>query len=241
MQIVVCDKDRSSFENIEHCLQNWAKENHHEDAVMIRLFTSGEDLLDEWETGLQIDILFIDVKIPDDIESMQVAKIIFRENEHIPFVFYSDNTDYALEGYKVNALRFLRKPISQENISECMDIAWRQWELRHRQSVAIESGRRILFLPSDSIICVESSGHNLRLSTADMKGTYEIRSSMEKILGSLPEKLYVRCHRAYIVNIMYVRKFEKNTLTLSNGMQIPVGRKYAQAVAASIRLCKPET
>ncbi len=241
MQIVVCDKDRASLENVTNCLENWIKANHHEDVVMIRLFTSSEDLLNEWDSGMLIDILFTDVRIPDDIEGIQVARIIFRENEHILFVFYSSDMDYAPEGYKVNALRFLRKPVTQENINECMDIAWRQWELRHHQSVAIESGRRLLFLPSDSIICIESYGHNLRLSTTDLKETYEVRANMEKIMKSLPEKLYVRCHRSYIINMMYVRKYEKNTLTLSNGMLIPVGRKYAQAVAASLRQYEPET
>lgn len=228
MNIVICDDELIYRQSIHEKVDNWAESNDHSAAIMVYEFQSSEDMLEEWEHGLSIDMILIDIQIPNEMSGLETAKRIYSKNEHIPIVFVTNYSEYACEGYKVNALRYIRKPVRQSDIDECLNIVWRRWKMRHSNAITIYSAKQTLNLPVDTVLIIESIGHMVNITTIDEIGTYVIRSKLEPILAQLPVKLFAQCHRSYIVNVMYVRKFQNSEITMNNGVVVPIGRKYAR-------------
>lgn len=228
MTIVICDDEQQYCDSIAAAVMEWAEVNHHTDAVMIRTYLSSEDLLEAWERGLQIDMLFLDIQIPRELDGMEVANTIFQRDEYIPIAFVTNYSEYACEGYRVNALRYILKPVRQQAIDDCMDIAWHRWKLAQTESIRIDTEKQTVLLPVQDVICVEAYDHQLLIySTSDTP--LEVRGRISDYEKVLPSSLFARCHRSYIVNVRYVRKLQRDLLMLAGGKSIPIGRKYSSA------------
>ena len=228
MNIAICDDEQYYRNAIESAIIHWAQNSHHEDAVMIRSFSSGEDLLEAWNHGLQIDMLFLDIQIPQELSGMEVAKTIFEKDEHIPIAFVTNYSEYACEGYRVNALRYILKPVEQKAIDDCMNIAWHHWALAQTESIRIDTEKQTVLLPIQDIVCIESFDHQLLIHSVS-NSPLEVRGRISDYEDILPNSLFARCHRSYIANVSYVRRLQKDSLMLAGGKVVPIGRKYSPA------------
>ena len=227
MNIVVCDDESIYRGSISDKIEMWARQQKKGNAVAIRAFSSSEELLEAWERGLRIDLLFLDVQIPNELSGIEIAKQIHSVDEYIPIVFITNYIEYACEGYLVNALRYIVKPIDQASINECMEIAWKRWSLAQQESLRVEYGKQLMMVPIRSIIMLESLGHMLKIHIAGVNDGIELRARLKDYYMKLPAGLFSQCHKSYIVNVMYVRKIQPNEIVLANGTQVSLGRKYA--------------
>ena len=74
MNIVICDDEKVYIDSIAQKVRTWAVQKNLEGLISLRSFVSSEDLLYAWDNGLTIDILFIDLKIPNELGSLELAK-----------------------------------------------------------------------------------------------------------------------------------------------------------------------
>lgn len=236
MNVIICDDEKMFLVSIEQKVLQWAQKNGHTKGLVMHTFTSGEDLLEAWQHGLQVDALFLDIQIPGEMSGLAVAKEIHQSNEYIPIVFITSYGEYAEEGYVVNALRYLRKPVSERAIAECMDILWRRWELQHTDCVVIDLPTQVLRLPVKSILFIEVTGHYCIVQTADSNTVYKVKQSLEMIRNKLPRDLFVQCHRSFIVNLMYIRHIASGNITMADGTILQIGRLYQQQLMKLFRL-----
>lgn len=226
MNIILCDDEPLFLSSLEQKIGMWAQKNGRVNSILIRKFTSSEDMLDAWEHGMQIDALFLDIQIPGEMNGLSAAKQIRATNDYLPIVFITGFAQYAEKGYEVSALRYLRKPVADDAVSQCMDIIWRRWALQNLNSVVLDLPTQILRLPVDAILYAEVSGHTCSVFTIDRENPYVFRQSIDYLRHKLPLDLFAQCHRSYVVNLMYVRRLTGNQLTMSDGTVIQIGRKY---------------
>lgn len=226
MNIIICDDEALFRSSIEEKILQWAHKNSHRNSVITHLFSSGEDLLDAWEHGLQVDAVFLDIQIPGEMNGVAVAKEIYCKNEYVPIVFVTGYGEYAEEGYVVNALRYLRKPVSERSIAECMNIIWRRWESQHNNCVLLDLPSQIIRLPVNNILYVEVRGHYCIIKTTDHAEEYKIKQQLEYIRKRFPKNLFVQCHRSYIINLMYVRHISHGQISMADSTIIQMGRVY---------------
>ena len=228
MHVFICDDEEICLRALENCITRWAEEHSRRPSVTVRQFRSSEDMLDVMEHGPYPDMLFMDIQIPGEMNGIQAAQQVFSKNEHIPIVFLTNYIEFACDGYKVNALRYLLKPVTQADIDECMDIAWRRWLLLRETAIVLESHSNVLSLPAETILYIEAVRHDLKFFTVDQAGEHTIRYTFKQLKKQLTSGLLVQCHRSFIVNVRYVRGFQNGTITLSTGKQIPIGRNFSQ-------------
>ena len=236
MQVIICDDESVYLDSIHQFIDQWAKRTLHTERIFVKEYHSSEDLLEYWENGMTIDLLFMDIQIPGEMSGMEVARQIHGQDEYIPIIFITNYSEYALEGYSVNALRYLKKPVSQKDIETCMDIVWRQWANGHDQFLTVTTNTQSIHVPIQAIIFAESISHILRISTSDELGIYEIRGTLERLEGKLPSEGFIRCHKSYIVSLRHVRRYKSGIITLSTGKEIPVGRKYVKSFSQKFRM-----
>lgn len=235
MNVILCDDEKLFLASIKQKIISWAQKNEHSGSIMVHTYTSSEDLLDAWEHGLQVDALFLDIQIPGELNGLALAKEIHRVNEYIPIVFITSYGEYAEEGYVVNALRYLRKPVSQQAISECMNILWRRWELQHTECIVVDMPTQVLRLPVNAILYVEVLGHYCIIKTSENEQGYRLRQPLENIRKKLPLHLFVQCHRSYIVNLMYIRHITNGGITMADSSILPIGKNFQHNLMKEFR------
>lgn len=222
MHITLCDDEPIFLHSLQRQLTQWAAQTGV--ALAIRAFSSAEMLLREWENGLQTDLLLLDIEMRAGISGMELAQRIRARNPNVMIAFVSNYAQYSCQGYEVNAMRFLTKPIENERLCECLNAALAQWKMAQAESIALDDmGSRVLLRREDILYAV-ADGHYLQIYQTASRAIVRTRMTLPQLLEQAHG--LARCHRAYAANLLYVRRVTRDGLLLAEGTHLPVGRKY---------------
>lgn len=234
MNIIICDDDRCVQETIAGAVDRWSLECNLNHAVVTYCFSSTEDLWEAWQKGLNVDLAFLDIEIPGELSGLELARLIRQTDNQVTIVFITNYSEYACDGYSVNALRYLRKPASDAQLFECLEIAYRQWDYAQASSIFMDIRKKKIILPYKQLLFIEAKAHYLAIHCTQ-HAPFEIRCRLSDMLEKLPKRLFVQCHRGFVVNLLYVRNVSRTMLTLAGNKQIPVGSKYAESVFEKVK------
>lgn len=231
MRILICDDEIHYANAIKESIERWKKKTGNV-SITYDVFRSSEDMLDSLRNQTIYDLVFLDIQFPTELNGLQVATQLRMLNDQVVIVFVSNYDEYAIDGYKVNALRFLTKPISDSQVFECLDIAYRQWQITSSNSVIIlETKQQMHKISIKSIVYIESRAHYLDIHTLNIEnGTITIRMKIGEILKDLPSDMFVQCHQSYIINLLYVQRLTRTCVTLTNNQETPMSLKYRDSV-----------
>ncbi len=199
----------------------------------IDLYPSGKDLLGKAEIPLQYDVIFLDISM-EEIDGLQTAEKLREMSAKVQIVFVTAYITYALEGYKVGAVRYLLKEDEslESSLKECMDtltdrMAYQQMTYRFDGP----DGKRDI--PLDSILYVESRLHKVlffvREDGVKEYSRYDKLAAVETELGRYG---FCRTHQSFLVNMKHVTGVERYQVTLENGAEINISKKYYKKVEA---------
>ena len=226
MEIFVCDDEAVYRDAVINCINRWKKSSGHSD-ILIKLFSSSEELLDYYENYTDVDLIFLDIKIPQEINGIKIARKIREINNKVYIVFITNYDEYVYDGYEVNALRFLRKPIVDDDIFFCCSYVYNRICQKQEDSISFNLKSSRIVLHYNEIMYIEAQSHTLYICTGGDNDKIKILLKLSDIIKLLPSKLFVYCHRSYIVNVSHIRIMTKTTLTLNNGIKIPISKTYA--------------
>lgn len=231
MRTLICDDEIHYANAIKESIERWKKKTGNV-SITYDVFRSSEDMLDSLRNQTIYDLVFLDIQFPAELNGLQVAKQLRMLNDQVVIVFVSNYDEYAIDGYKVNALRFLTKPISDNQVFECLDIAYRQWQITSANAVIVlETKQQIHKISNNSIVYIESRAHYLDIHTLNIENdTITIRMKIGEILKDLPSDMFVQCHQSYIINLLYVQRLTRTRVTLTNNQETPMSIKYRDAV-----------
>lgn len=190
----------------------------------------------------QVDLLFVDINMPD------INGIDFVRGLTDPplVIFTTAYSEYALEGFRLNAVDYLLKPFSFDDFSRAAEKACSLRELHRMRDeraasvstiesideasdnndyISIKSDYKVNLVRYNDIIYIESVGEYIRLHLKDgSKLTTLFR--LKNMETELPQRNFMRVHRSYIVNIDYVSSFARGKIYLSNGDYVPISINY---------------
>ena len=233
MNVVICDDEELFSSKIDAMVRAWAKAREREANVSTFVFSDPEDMLEQWENGLHIDLLFMDIEFTGEENGLYYTKQLFQKDPYIPIVFITNYAQYAVEGYEVNAIRFITKPASQEKINECLDICYQRWVDQYNAFFVFDGKSMAVRIPVREIIYLEVTGHYSIVYYEH--GTEKLRLRIQDAISRLPGNTFVQCHRSYIVNMMHIRKYQDGEVIMSNHHTVPVGRNYYAAFIRAFR------
>ena len=159
MKVLICDDERQYSDAINAAIQRWQMQQP-SSIVSVDTYNSSEDMLESLKCKTIYDLAFLDIQFPGEMNGLQVARELRLLNEQMVIVFISNYEEYAIDGYRVNALRFFYKPITDEQIFECLDLSYHQWQLMV-DAQAVQIIRR--FAAGQKIIVVDGDGLLLQL------------------------------------------------------------------------------
>lgn len=225
ISIGILEDEQMFSEMLKNSVLSWAREK--ECLAEIKTYLSGDSLLLDFESGIIFDMLFLDVMLPSGPNGMQVAKTIRAADPSVILVFLTSNLHYINEGYDVNALQYLIKPIRYPRLKKYLDKAYDiisdQKPTFYLYKNKIESSR-ILF---HEILYFTSSDQHIEIHTQTK--IFKEWKRLKDIERNLPIH-FVRCHRAFIVNIEAIRSIQQKTIVLMNYETIPIGDAFIKQV-----------
>jgi len=234
MKIAVIEDEPAHSQLLNTYLAAWSDQK--KIPVESFLFPSAESFLFAWEEEKDYDLLFVDIQMKA-MNGMELAKRIREENEEIAIVFTTGIDDYIEEGYEVEAMYYLRKPMSQEKISRCMDKLARRSQ--NTAYVLVHGSEESLKLSVRQITYLEAMGHGCLVETCSRlgeKAQYSITESISEMEKLLAPYGFLKCHRSYLCRLAGIRQINKTELLLDSGSVIPLSRRmYKEVNQAFIR------
>ena len=186
-----------------------------------------------------VDVMFVDINMPD-MNGLDFVKSL---QERPMLVFTTAYGEYALEGFKVEAIDYLLKPFSFDEFSASAKKVQKQFELlkNAKQSTeTLESNGNYLFIKSEyklvridlgEVTFIEGMKEYVRIHRPGEKPVMTLLS-MKSLEEKLPEDRFMRVHRSYIVNLEKVSTVERFRIVFDDKYRIPVSGNYKEKFQA---------
>ncbi len=222
MRIIICDDEK----NIQSLLKQKAKRFFAEKNIPCEILCcdSGEEVLTLARQEGSIDLLFLDIQMPGR-NGMEIARELRRRHKDILIIFVTALSDYVYEAFDVDALHYLVKPFTDEKLFQVLDKAVRQTaEPTQPRAILVKRGglsTKILF---SDIIYAEVFNRKVMLHT--IHGDIEYYGKLTDLSEQAGADFY-RTHRAYLVNLKYVEKYNASTVWLEQGTALLSKKQFS--------------
>ncbi len=187
-------------------------------------FPSGDALLKDYSPVY--DLLIFDIDMPGT-NGMDTARQVRRMGENVVILFITNIAQYAINGYEVEAVDYVLKPISYFDFSMKFKRALRRVRKKEEDRLVLDTLQGPVQVGVSDIRYVEVLDHYLTYHTKDQ--TYQVRGSFREHLPVLKEHHFSRCHKSYMVNLAYVKNIRSSGVVLED-LIIPLGRTYKDSI-----------
>lgn len=191
----------------------------------IDVFHSGKEILELKKTISQYNIIFLDINM-EEIDGIETAKEIRKITKDAYIVFVTAFVTYALEGYKVDAVRYLLKDDEclEKAMNECLEtILYKMDYDENKMLFEFQEGKKEIYL--EDILYIESNLHKLIFHMAGEDGTkYTMYARLDDINVLLQKNGFCRIHKSYLVNLRYVESVERYKVALFNGGSLGISK-----------------
>lgn len=179
----------------------------------------------------QIDLLFLDIQMPE-LNGLEFSKMV---NPHTRIVFTTAFEQYAIDGYRVNALDYLLKPISYVEFLQAANKAL-QWFERSPQteeieSIYVKSDYKLVQIELRKILYIEGLKDYIKIYTEGNARPVLSLMSMKSMEELLPSNRFMRVHRSFIVQKDKIRMVDRGRIVFDK-TYIPVSDSYKQVFQA---------
>jgi DNA-binding LytR/AlgR family response regulator len=175
----------------------------------------------------KVDLLFLDIKMPD-ISGIEFAQIL--KNGPL-VVFTTAYSEYAVQGFDLDAVDYLLKPFSLARFTKACNKALEMKNVRGEETpdfIFLKTGYEEEKVFLKDILYIEAAGNYMTYVLKERK--LMCRQNVPEALLALPEQDFVRVHRSFIVGVKHVGKIARQQVWV-NGVEIPVGASYEDGVA----------
>jgi len=189
-------------------------------------------------SACKVDLLLLDIQMPRfggldllrGLESPPLAIIV------------SAHRDHALDGYDLDVIDYLLKPVSAERLGTALDKARRRLQaasLPVERDIILKVDRAFRRFRLGEVTCFEAEGNFTRVWSSEQSVLATI--TLRKLEEMLSDETFVRLHKSFIVNVDAVTEFRSDVVTVANGAMIPIGRSYRGRASRALERLKPAT
>ena len=181
------------------------------------------------------DLIFLDINLPD-ISGIELIKSLVSPPE---VIFVSGSSDYAIEGFELNIIDYLLKPISFERFVKALNkYKCRISEQSRRtnstvKSIKITTGNKVYYLNVDDIEYIESMREFVKIHLVN-KETLIVKYVLRKLEEILPKDIFIRVHKSYIVSVNKIKSLSMKQIEIADRF-IPIGLTYKNSTLKTIK------
>ncbi len=189
----------------------------------------------------RVDLIFVDINMPD-LNGVDFVRAL---TDRPMVVFTTAYSEYAIDGFKLDAVDYLLKPFSFADFSRAAAKANSLYELRQgrlpaqpdsdseatpkdREYISVKADYKVSLVRIADIVYIESEGEYVRMHLCD-GSTITTLFRLKNMEATLPSEQFMRVHRSYIVNLRAIRSYVRGRIFLSDTEYVPIGENYKEA------------
>ncbi|MEQ8470663.1 MAG: response regulator transcription factor [Marinoscillum sp.] len=189
---------------------------------VIAVLNSAIDL-NEFLQENAVDLVFLDIEMP-----YLTGLSWLKSYKNPPKIIFTTAYDqYALEGFELDVVDYLLKPVSFERFLKAVNKA-KEKLTTEEDHIFIKTDGRLEKLAFEEIVCVESLQNYVTFITQDKRLISHI--TLKSVEEQLPGNLFIKCHKSYLLNIKSVVSIEGSRITTVNGLKVPIGKSQKETV-----------
>ena len=179
----------------------------------------------------KVDLLFIDINMPD-ITGIDLVRSL---QEKPLVIFTTAHKQFAIEGFELDAVDYLLKPINFDRFTRAVHKAIDYYKYKNtavqeeNDSLFVHSEYKLVKIPLNDIEYIESLEDYIKIYIAGAKPVLTLLS-MKKVLEKLPANKFQRIHRSYIVAVSRVKSIQNRKVQLSTAVELPISDSYIQFI-----------
>ncbi|MDE6913814.1 MAG: LytTR family DNA-binding domain-containing protein [Lachnospiraceae bacterium] len=226
MKIVVCDDSIEDLTEIERLLTKY-KEINSNTNLEVEQFSHAAKLYQKIQEKELADIYILDM-IMSEKTGIDIGTLIRSSNRQSVIVYITSSDDFALEAYGVRAVRYLLKPVSEEQFFEALDYALSLTKLETEKIYPVKTKNGLVAIPYSKIEYIENYSRVLNIFQTDgesVKSIFIRKSFDEEIREIAQDKRFMQVHKSFLINMNYVNKLTQNTILMESGKSIPISKK----------------
>ncbi len=223
--LAVCDDEASDRQHIAELTTDILKAE--QISAAITQFDSGDALLRSIEGGAGFSVLLLDVMMPN-LDGMALAAALRKQKSKAAIIFISSNREMALNGYEVQASRYLAKPVDREKLREALLYCYDTYCKQKETLLPTAKGESRVRL--SDILYAESQDRSTLLTLTT--GKLLVSMMISELAAMLPEDAFIFCHRTVLVNLAFVGSIRRSELELKNGESLPISKYRLPEVRA---------
>lgn len=217
-RLAICDDDQADVVYLRSFLEKWAKDS--KTALKIESYPSAEAFLFQYEEDTSFDLLLLDIEM-GEMSGVELARRIRRENRLVQIIFITGYMEYIAEGYDVEALHYLLKPVTEEKLFAVLDRAAERLKAKEKE------------------LCLALPGTVVRIALCEIRylevqknyvtvygeEAYTVKKTLNELEKELDES-FCRTGRSHIVNLHFVKKITRTQVVLKDGRELPLSRSF---------------
>ncbi len=228
LKIAVLDDEKEALSSLLRAVGDWMKDRKASGGA--EGYPSAKSFLFAYDGEEDLDILLMDVEMPGT-DGLTLAKDLREKGCRAEMIFVTSHAELASEGYEVDALHYLVKPVKREKLFQVLDKAASRLALEPK-TVLISTDEGTARLREDEILYLEARLHEVKIVTK--KGDLQVREPFRELLSRLSED-FCQTHRSYAVSLCAIEKILRDEAYLSDGSRVPVSRtRYGELMRAFI-------
>ena len=226
MNVAVCDDNPEVLEVMQQMLSQITIVNHSAG------YSSLDSFFQALSDGAHFDAALMDIDWKEDTTGMDAAERLLVTSPETKVIYITGfNEEYSQQIllHKANLCGYLTKPVDQTLLTAYLRLAAAPVETDSERQLVFHSRGKPLTVPLDSVIYIESHGHNVLVHTYQQ--TITLYGKLSAIEAELPED-FMHCHKSFIVNMRKIRRFQQTNVVLETGKTIPISRTRLAASKA---------
>ena len=217
VHFAICDDNNIDSNYVSNLVNKWANERKYQ--INIDIFDSAEAFLFHYDGNKDYDILLLDIEMKK-MDGVTLAREISKTNKSVQIVFITGYSDYIADGYDVEALHYLMKPLKEEKLFDVLDRAVNRI-IQNEKYLLLNYYDETIRIPLHEIVYIDVDRNYV---TIHSNQDYTIKKTLGEIEKEL-DKRFFRIGRSVIVNLKYISRVTKTDVFLANNtiLQLPRG------------------
>lgn len=231
MKVAICDDSIEDLMTIESVLLKYSERNPNV-SFEVEKFSDALQLYGRIRDKELADLYILDMIMPEK-SGVDLGYKLRRCGSEKNIIYITSSDEFAMDAYDVHAIRYLLKPLREDQLFEALDCAFSYSEVSNGSRYLIRTREGLVTVSYSQIEYIENSSRMLavHLVNGEVIKSIFIRSSFdEEIRELVDDSNFMQIHKSFLVNMRYVRKLDRDSIVLESGSSIPISRKRAADV-----------
>lgn len=222
--IAICDDDPLDIQSLENQLE---KLSQFDLSVKITTYLDARELVEATRRGFRYNLILMDM-LMKPLNGIEASLKIRQYDKAVPLIIVTATSEFAVDGYKVEALRYLIKPVKEEELLKIVVPILKKNLFLNHQFFTFQGSEGLSRLNVTDILYFQSNLREIKVVTQSGE-EYIFTGKISEIADELETSDFMRTHKSYVVNLHKIETLNMQELSLTNGEHLPVSKhRYKQ-------------